>query len=453
MTASTTACPYGCIVEPMGTNDACNPSSSNPCAPVPASANGLYCGNETENGFGGGAANTLYDCVNGTTTGTTSCPNGCTIEPRGTNDMCTPSPTDPCARVPASADGLYCGGSTENGFSGGTGGTLYDCENGSTRSTLTCPNGCTMEPPGMDDYCTPMASNDPCASVPAADNGIYCGTSTENGFTGGDPNTLYDCVGGMTTSTTHCASGCVSEPPGMNDICTPPPPPSGPCAAVPANGNGTYCGGSTANGFSGGTAGTLYTCENGATTATFPCADGCVPSTSGTMDSCAMAPSNPCANVPAADNGTYCGGSGENGFGGGDLNLLYTCQNGQTASTVLCPGGCVISASGSTDACAIESDAGGVPDSGESSSGDAGMAADAGGADQSDAGEAADAGDAGPRSDAGGAQSSSGSDAGRMSTVKPGGCRCTSGQDVAPGVLAFAALLRRRRSAARSRRD
>ncbi len=42
----------------------------------------------------GGTTGTLYHCVSGVTSSSKVCPNGCTVEPMGTNDICTPAPAD-----------------------------------------------------------------------------------------------------------------------------------------------------------------------------------------------------------------------------------------------------------------------------------------------------------------------------------------------------------------------
>jgi len=85
----------------------------------------------------------------------------------------TPS-NDPCA---AAADGSYCGQSTQ--FTGGTKGVLYVCKSGATSTKTTCPYGCTVEPPGTPDECTPApadagsdaASDASSDAAPANDSG------------------------------------------------------------------------------------------------------------------------------------------------------------------------------------------------------------------------------------------------------------------------------------------
>jgi hypothetical protein len=129
---------------------------------------------------------------------------------------------DPCSGVSAGNGGLYCGTSTENGFSGGIPNDLYDCQNSATASKTPCQYGCTVEPAGTNDKCNP-APSDPCAGT-TGNNGLYCGLSHETGFAGGDPDTLYNCQNGVTAGTTHCPYGCTVAPAGTNDYCNAPPP-------------------------------------------------------------------------------------------------------------------------------------------------------------------------------------------------------------------------------------
>jgi hypothetical protein len=106
-------------------------------------------------------------------------------------------------------------------------------------ASITCPSGRTywyqqVSPPGAHAYGSPEFDGtcqsivvaggqgqnpDPCANVPPSGNGSYCGTSTQNGFGGGAPGTLYDCQNGVTASTTVCQSGCFIAPVGKPDGC------------------------------------------------------------------------------------------------------------------------------------------------------------------------------------------------------------------------------------------
>jgi len=58
-----------------------------------------------------------------------------------------------------------------------------------------------------------------------------------------------------------------------------------PCGHVFRYSNGTYCGASSDNGFSGADANTLYTCTDGRLTATAACSRGCTPQKGGS-DKC-----------------------------------------------------------------------------------------------------------------------------------------------------------------------
>jgi hypothetical protein len=60
---------------------------------------------------------------------------------------------------------------------------------------------------------------DPCANVDAANNGLYCGRSTQSGFSDGDPLYVYTCVGGMVSNIVSCPNGCFIAPAGYQDEC------------------------------------------------------------------------------------------------------------------------------------------------------------------------------------------------------------------------------------------
>ncbi|HEX3478936.1 MAG TPA: hypothetical protein VHT91_28130 [Kofleriaceae bacterium] len=121
---------------------------------------------------------------------------------------------DNCAHA---LDGAYCGYSTMDGFSGhGDGHTIYDCSAHRTTGTSHCSTNCVVAPSGQADFCAPAVNN--CAG--AAD-GVYCGFSTMDGFSGlGDAHTLYSCSGHVTTGTSHCANACLIAPPGQPDTCS-----------------------------------------------------------------------------------------------------------------------------------------------------------------------------------------------------------------------------------------
>jgi hypothetical protein len=75
-------------------------------------------------------------------------------------------------------------------------------------------------------------SANPCANVPAIDNGYYCGRTTQSGFSGGNPLYVYHCVSGMVTNVTSCGNGCFIAPNGYEDECD----------ECNVNGDGPYCG-------------------------------------------------------------------------------------------------------------------------------------------------------------------------------------------------------------------
>ncbi len=160
---------------------------------------GSYCGSDL-----GGLAdhNSLYTCTGGVTASAMACPNGCE------NGACKSPPADPCASA-QSGNGAYCGAS----LGAGDPDTLYNCQNGSTASSMPCPSGCQVNPPGVADKCKPQG--DPCSGASSGD-GLYCGASL-----GGDSNTLYNCVGGATQSSQVCSAGCQVNPPGTPDACMP----------------------------------------------------------------------------------------------------------------------------------------------------------------------------------------------------------------------------------------
>jgi hypothetical protein len=61
--------------------------------------------------------------------------------------------TNPCAHVPSSADGVYCGSSRQSGFTGGSPTVTYDCENGRVARTTSCAGSCVVAPAGQADHC------------------------------------------------------------------------------------------------------------------------------------------------------------------------------------------------------------------------------------------------------------------------------------------------------------
>jgi hypothetical protein len=121
----------------------------------------------------------------------------------------------------------------------------------------------------------------PCSHVPAADNGLYCGTSNQSGFSGGSATEIYNCQGGAVSGTTSCQFGCYTAPAGKDDGCY-----ADPCTGVPASGNGIYCGSTRQGGFQGGSSRLLYNCSNGRTLSTSTCGGSCVVAPAGQADHC-----------------------------------------------------------------------------------------------------------------------------------------------------------------------
>ena len=120
---------------------------------------------------------------------------------------------DPCSNA---GNGLYCGSSRQNGFTGGNPQTLFNCQAHHTASQATCATSCVVAPPGQPDFC----ASDPCTH---AANGLFCWNSTQGGFSGnGVTNDLYTCGGGHTSSREACSLGCTIAPPGVPDHCTAP---------------------------------------------------------------------------------------------------------------------------------------------------------------------------------------------------------------------------------------
>lgn len=131
------------------------PSGGSPdqCALVSNANSGLYCGNSTQSGFLGSAsaASELFTCVGSKTVDIAPCQTSCTIEGVGQPDKCNP---DPCANVPDN-NFIFCGKSTQDHFNSTDASffALYTCSSHKTVGFKFCPNGCTVAPPGVADFC------------------------------------------------------------------------------------------------------------------------------------------------------------------------------------------------------------------------------------------------------------------------------------------------------------
>ena len=192
------------------------------------------------------------------------------------------SHADPCATATLGT-GYNCG----TARNGGDPNTLYDCVSSRLQSQRACPSGCQVEAVGTPDHCIstlPPPAVDPCAEANLG-TGYNCGTARN----GGDPNTLYDCVGSHLQSQQACPSGCQVQAVGTPDRCvsTTPPPSIDPCAKANL-GTGYNCGTSS----NGGDPDTLYYCVSSRLSSSRACALGCSINAVGTPDKCRTCPRN-----------------------------------------------------------------------------------------------------------------------------------------------------------------
>jgi hypothetical protein len=103
-------------------------------------------------------------------------------------------------------------------------------------------------------------SANPCANVPSADNGAYCGKSMQNKFCCGMPNTLYKCVDGSVAATQVCSPDCILETAGLPDTCD----------ECNSKQDGAWCGSEFA-GYSSLLANVVFTCQTGVYVSSTPC--------------------------------------------------------------------------------------------------------------------------------------------------------------------------------------
>ena len=167
-------------------------SSEQDVCPCP-NGDGRYCGARV-----GGDPAWLYDCKAGKVTQAARCGGACNAGASSTSDACAACP---------SGNGDYCGGTF-----GADANKLYTCKDGVLAVKADCGGPCVVKPPGTADVCPACPSGD----------GKYCG-----GPVGLDPNTLYDCRGGVFTASSKCSGTCYVAPPGTADSCVPSPPPGG----------------------------------------------------------------------------------------------------------------------------------------------------------------------------------------------------------------------------------
>jgi len=145
-TYSVSTCDHGCA------DNLCNkPPDEDPCAGA-MDGNGDYCGVNLPGGENG----SLYTCIDGGTTKTQECPDGCQVNPPGTADKCNVA--DLC-QYASSGNGAYCGSSLKPGIADDV---LFQCVDKSTQNQQTCSEGCQQMPPGEPDLCKPQQGGDEC---------------------------------------------------------------------------------------------------------------------------------------------------------------------------------------------------------------------------------------------------------------------------------------------------
>jgi hypothetical protein len=101
------------------------------------------------------------------------------------------------------------------------------------------------------DACEETAA-DPCTRVKPADDGLYCGKSTDNSFGCGAPNTLYTCVDGGVSSAMVCSLACIVDMTGFPDTCD----------ECNTKHDGTWCGSEFVN-YSSLLANVVFDCQSG----------------------------------------------------------------------------------------------------------------------------------------------------------------------------------------------
>ncbi|MCA8966851.1 MAG: M23 family metallopeptidase [Planctomycetes bacterium] len=176
----------------------------------------------------------------------------------------------------------------------------------------------------------------------AGTDGSDTGTSSTDATTSTTDPTTVTTSSDPTVTTTAVTTGntsddpCAEMPMGCTGSTTDPLP-EDPCDGFP---DGIYCGTTL-----GGTAdhGSLYQCMGGMTFSAQPCDNGC------DNNLCNPAVSDPCESAPNG-NGYYCGQT----LSGGSQDVLYLCQDGNTADTQSCANGCLVKPPGFPDECAPE---------------------------------------------------------------------------------------------------
>ncbi len=109
--------------------------------------------------------------------------------------------TDECV-----AGSFYCGGDKLAGDPG----VLYKCNAGGVPLARgRCALECVINV-GNDDACRGV-------DKPCTEGGYYCGGNKLDG----DPQSLYQCAGGVGRNRRECTNGCEIRPPGQDDACRP----------------------------------------------------------------------------------------------------------------------------------------------------------------------------------------------------------------------------------------
>ncbi len=200
------SCADGCVVADVGFDDYCKGATPSAATCDSNAAQGYYCNDDK---VSGGEDGVLYMCAGpGPATVAQACSGGCVVAPAGLDDYCAES----SATCDANAStGDYCG---DNKISSGESDTLYSCSGpGPATIKENCANGCTVAPPGQEDYCEPA----PATCDANASTGDYCGGDK---VSNGRANTLYTCNGpGPATVKQRCANGCTVAPAGQDDYC------------------------------------------------------------------------------------------------------------------------------------------------------------------------------------------------------------------------------------------
>jgi hypothetical protein len=128
---------------------------------------------------------------NAGTVDTEACAHGCVSQPLGTDDYCAPD----CSGSASGTSPIWTCTSDHT--------ARQRCQSGGTQ-TESCPGGCIPQPIGTDDYCAN------CATSASGTSSIWTCTS--------DHTQRQRCVMGM-VQTEACASGCISQPLGVDDYC------------------------------------------------------------------------------------------------------------------------------------------------------------------------------------------------------------------------------------------